>query len=72
MGGKQSKITDPAANIVNEIEVNQEMANFALIETTLVIISVLMCLSVALKLYSMHNKMLKRKYLNRINSVEKI
>lgn len=72
MGGRQSKITEPTANLFNEIEITQEAPNSAIVEVTLIMITVLLGLNLALKIYGMHIRRLKRRYLNRMNSVEKI
>lgn len=72
MGGRTSKITNPTANVVNEVTVIPEGDKLFLIELCLIVMTIITCLSFALHIYSMHNKILKKKYLSRANNLDKI
>ena len=72
MGNEESKIVNPKANVINEITVMHEDHELFVIEICLVLISILMCLNLAMNIYSMHNKRLKKRYLSRGNSLDKI
>lgn len=69
MGKTLSKVDKPNANVVNEVVVN---TGLNLVEICLIIITVITLLILALKLYAMHNKKLKKKYMSRSNELDKI
>lgn len=72
MGGRTSKITRPTANVVNEVTVIPEGDKLYLIELCLIILTIVTCMSFGLHIYSMHNKILKKRYLSRANNLDKI
>lgn len=76
MGQEQSKIVKPNANVVNEVKVVEREVNLFKVELYLVLLTAFVCLNFALKVYAMHNKILKKKYLakasNQVQVVEKI
>lgn len=72
MGQKSSKIENPNANVINEIEVGQGTVNLERIEICLMIIAILTILDFALRIYSIHNRKLKKKYMSRANDLDKI
>lgn len=72
MGTENSKLERPNANVINEVNVAEDPVNLSQIKICLTILTILACLSFALKLYSMHNRILKKKYLSQGNSPDKI
>lgn len=56
MGNKSTKIQDPKANVINEIEIDQKQVNTERIEICLVIITIFTVLTFALRVYAIHNK----------------
>lgn len=72
MGGKTTKpvVQDSAAAVINEIEIHQaEIVNADLI-TILYIIALAHILQLIMFLFKIWRRNLKKKYLNRANSVE--
>lgn len=71
MGKEQSKIENPKANVVNEVEVTETNDSPSL-QFLLWIIIVLMSLQIGLKIYLLHKKSLKRRYLTRATDLAQI
>lgn len=69
MGKQESKLERPSANVINEVEVNEQIVNY---EVYLIIITVLLAAHLAIKLYSWHKKTLKKTYMARAASVAQI
>ena len=61
MGGQESKITDPKANVVNEVVITHNNSDLLLIEICLLIRTTIVCIDVPVKIYSHHNKMVKKR-----------
>lgn len=74
MGKPNSKLENPNANVINEVEIEQDRSpDQSTIQLYLLIITVCVCLNFFLKVYSLHNKRLKKKYtVNSNNSSDKI
>ena len=72
MGGQESKITDPKANVVNEVVITHNNSDLLLIEICLLIITTIVCIDVLVKIYSQHNKILKKKYQSRETDLDKM
>lgn len=68
---EQSKIVNPKANIVNEIDV-AEKQDSTITQIQLWIIIFLIAMQVGLKLFLLHKKSLKRKYMNRAASLAEV
>lgn len=67
MGSQPSKIVDPKANVVNELEIQTNVPKLAFIETLLTIITIISCVTFVLRIYAMHNKKLKKRYQSTTN-----
>lgn len=72
MGKPLSKIENPSANVVNEVEVVQGNVNLELIEFCLIIITLLISLNSVLRVYALHNNRLKKKYTSRANDLDRV
>lgn len=72
MGGKESKIDNPTANVINEVEVMENRVDLHTIELCLIIMTILIALNSILKAYAFHNKRLKKKYISRANDLDKV
>lgn len=68
---ENSKILNPKANVVNEVEV-VEKQDSSILQLQLWIIIFFIGIQLGLKLFLLHKKSLKRKYLNRAASVAEI
>jgi len=64
------KSVDSTANVINKIE--SDNIDLELIHTLLIIIVVIMCANCFYKLYKLHNKCLKKKYMSQLNDLDKI
>lgn len=72
MGKEQSKIANPKANVINEVVVEQKDNGFEQIKLYLLIIAAVAVIELALKLYGMHNKRIKKRYTGQVNEIERI
>lgn len=71
MGNRSTKIQDPKANVINEIEIDQKQVNTERMEICLVIITIFTVLTFALRVYAIHNKNLKKRYMSRANNLDR-
>lgn len=71
MGKEQSKIVNPKANVVNEVEVVENNTSGSL-PFLLWIIIILLSIQIGLKVFLLHKKSLKRRYMARAMSMDKI
>lgn len=72
MGARKSKIVNPTANVINEVEVGTNVPDLMLIETLLIVIAVISTLNFVFKVYAMHSRKLKKKYQSRATDLDKI
>jgi len=70
MGLIDTKTVDSTANVINKVESNT--IDLELIHTLLIIIVVIVCANCFYKLYKLHNKCLKKKYMSQANDLDKI
>jgi len=70
MGLTDTKAVDSTANVINKVESNNN--DLELIHTLLIIIVVIMCANCFHKLYKLHIKCLKKKYMSQANDMDKI
>ena len=71
MGSWGSKVEKPVANVVNKVEI-EEQNGITFIECLMLIITVILTLQFILKLYSIHKKTLKKKYMSRAMSIPQL
>lgn len=72
MGNQEAKLTNPKANVVNEVVVEQKDNGFEQMKIYLLIITVILAIELALKLYRMHTKGLKKRYIGQVSEIERI
>lgn len=72
MGGTESKINHPNANVINEVKIAYREMDLRKIEFCLYIIVVLIGLRTILHIYAMHHKTLKKKYISRANDLDRV
>lgn len=70
MGLVDTKTVDSTANVINKVESKEIDLGFT--NTLLIIIVVILCANVFFKIYKLHNKCLKKKYLSKANDLDKI
>ncbi|KAH8283390.1 hypothetical protein KR054_008070 [Drosophila jambulina] len=68
MGGKQSKADDNTANVVNTLEVVDTTPHLNAQYMLLLILVIISALNLALKLYLLHKRSLKKTYMSRAKS----
>lgn len=71
MGKEQSKIENPKANVVNEVDIIENKESTSVPYLLWIIISLLV-MQVAIKIFLLHKKSLKRKYMTRAASLAQI
>jgi len=64
-----TKTVNSTANVINKVESNT--IDLELIHTLLIIIVVIMCANCFYKLYKLHNKCPKKKYMSQANDLDK-
>lgn len=67
---KNSNIADSTANVINTVQVSQP--ELKTITVLLIIVVVLLCASMITKLYKLHNRCLKKKYLSKALDLDKV
>lgn len=72
MGGKESKIENPNANVVNNIEIIDHTSQLDSLWYLLLISTVLCAVNLLLKIYLLHKRSLRKRYVSRANDLEKI
>lgn len=70
MGLVDVKTVDSTANVINKVEPNN--IDLELVNILLIIIVVIMCSNFFYKIYKLHNKCLKKKYMSQANDLDKI
>ncbi|KAH8236863.1 hypothetical protein KR032_010223, partial [Drosophila birchii] len=69
MGGKQSKADDNSANVVNTIEVVDTTPQLNALYVLLLILVIISALNLALKIYILHKRSLRKIYMSRANDL---
>lgn len=64
------KTVDSTANVINKVESSN--IDLYWVHILLIVIVVIMCANCFYKIYKLHNKCLKKKYLSRANDLDKI
>lgn len=72
MGRPHSKVENPNANVVNEVIIDNDMTDLYEIKIYILLVAIIAILNLALKVYAMHNKRLKKKYVSRATDLDKI
>lgn len=72
MGSQETKLANPKANVINEVVLDQKENGWEEIKIYLIIITVVAIIELALKVYRMHNKRIKKRYIGQTNEVERI
>lgn len=72
MGKHQSKIKDANANVINEVDIENNSTDLSKIEICLYILTILIGLKFVLQLYKINHKNLKKKYLSRSNDLDRV
>lgn len=70
MGLLDVKSVDSTANVINKVESNN--TDMELTNILLVIIVVIMCANCFYKIYKLHNKCLKKRFMSQANDLDKI
>lgn len=71
MGNTKSQIDKANANVINEIEVG-ETIDLSRIEKYLAVIVVVMLLNLAVHIYGIHRRRLKKRYLSRATDLNRV
>lgn len=72
MGNPESKLEKPNANVINEVEIKEDKINLQTIEICMIIITIVSIINLALHVFALHNKKLKKKYISMGNQLNKI
>lgn len=72
MGKPQSKIVNPNANVINNVEIVDHTAHIDSLWYLLLILTVLCAVNLLLKVYLMHKRSIKKRYMSRGNDLDKI
>lgn len=72
MGGKESKIDNPNANVVNNVEIIDHTTQLNSLWYLVLILTLLSAAHLLLKLYLLHKRSLRKRYASRGNDLEKI
>lgn len=72
MGKQQSKIVNPNANVINNVEIVDHTAQIDSLWYLLLILIVLCAVNLLLKVYLLHKRSIKKRYMSRANELDKI
>lgn len=72
MGTKQSKIRDPNANVINNIEVVDHTSHLNAIWDLVMATLIISLLHLVITLYLMHKRSLRKRYSSRADNLDKI
>lgn len=72
MGGHESKIEKPNANVINNLEIIDHTDQLNSIRYLLLAITVISIADLSIRIYQLHKKSLRKRYLSRANELDKI
>lgn len=72
MGRPHSKVENANANVLNEVVIDNNNQDLFEIKIYILLVAIITVLNLAFKIYAMHNKKLKKKYISRANELDKI
>lgn len=72
MGHRNSKISNPTANVVNNVEIVDHTTQIDSLWYILLISTVLSAVNLLLKLYLLHKRSLRKRYASRGDNLDKI
>lgn len=72
MGGQQTKIKDPKANVINNVEVIDHTPHLDSLYNLMLVLVVISSLNLFIKVYIMHKRAMRKTYLSRGNDLDKI
>lgn len=72
MGGQPTKLANPRANVINNVEVIDHTPHLDSLYSLILILVVLTALDLLLKVYIMHKRSMRKTYLSRGNDLDKV
>lgn len=72
MGGKNTKLDNPKANVINNVEIIDHTSQLSSLWYLLLISAILSAVNLLLKIYILHKRSLKKRYISRGNDLDKI
>lgn len=72
MGGQPTKLANPRANVINNVEVIDHTPHLDSLYILILILVVLTALNLLLKVYIMHKRSMRKTYLSRGNDLDKV
>lgn len=72
MGKPQSKIEKPNANVVNNVEIIDHKDEINSLWTLTLILIIIAAVNLLLKIYVLHKRSIKKKYISRANDLDKV
>lgn len=72
MGGNPTKISNPKGNVINNVEIVDHTPHIDSLWSLILISVILQALNLLLKLYLMHKRSIKKRYISRGNDLDKI
>lgn len=72
MGGQPTKLANPRANVINNVEVIDHTPHLDSLYNLILILVVLTALNLLLKVYIMHKRSMRKTYLSRGNDLDKV
>lgn len=72
MGAQKSKIEKPNANVINNLEIIDHTTQLDSIWYLLLIITVISVANLSIRIYLLHKRSLRKRYISRANELDKI
>lgn len=72
MGGQKSKVADSPANVINNVEIVDHTSQIDSLYYVMIVLTTISAINLALKMYLLHKRSLKKQYLSRGNDLDKI
>lgn len=72
MGGQKSKIVNPNANVINNVEIIDHTTQLDSIWYMLLIIIIISAANLIIRVYLLHKRSLRKRYISRANELDKI
>lgn len=72
MGGNPTKLANPRANVINNVEVIDHTPHLDSLYNLILILVVISSLNLLIKIYILHKRSIKKTYLSRGNDLDKV
>lgn len=72
MGKPNSKIENPNANVVTNVEIVDHTSEINSLRIIMLVLTIITALNFLLKIYILHKRSLRKQYLSRANDLDKV